>query len=148
MRISLVHGFEVESELLQRRHSSARSSRSSLRSGCSFMASLPRIIAPSRLIMTANCVERSRLMQACSKIAKPPASRITYCFMIDRHRPPKGDGTSAKSATSFTAQERVAKIAELAQRISVLQAGRDAEIKELKDEVARLQAELAKVVSP
>ena len=42
----------------------------------------------------------------------------------------------------------MAKIAELAQRISVLQAGRDAEIKELKDEVARLQAQLAKVLSP
>src|SRR5262249_41059335 len=43
-------------------------------------------------------VERSREMQACSKIAKPPASRIAYCFMIERHSfapgSPKDDGGS------------------------------------------------------
>jgi len=37
------------------------------------------------------------------------------------------------------------KIAELAQRVVALQAGRDAEIKSLRAEVERLQNELAKV---
>ena len=80
----------------RRRVSNDRSSRSCLRSGCSFMPSLPRTIAPSCLIMAAYAVERSRQIQACYKIARPPASRITYCFMIERHSlapgSPKDDG--------------------------------------------------------
>jgi hypothetical protein len=107
-----------------RRLSNDRSSRSCLRSGCSFTTALVRIIAPSRLMMTAKPVERSLLMQACSKIAKPPASRITYCFMIERHSlapgSPKDDGGDggvastaillmAKILTSFLAAGKISK---------------------------------------
>jgi hypothetical protein len=46
---------------------------------------------------------------------------------------------------AFAAEDRVAKVEALARRVANLQVGRDAEIKELRDEVARLQAELAKV---
>jgi len=59
--------------------------------------------------------------------------------------PPEGDRYVGQICDSFTAQERAAKIAELAGRVAALQAGREAEIKELKAEVERLQAELAKV---
>jgi hypothetical protein len=62
--------------------------------------------------------------------------------------PPEGDRYVGQICDAFSAQERVAKIEELTRRVANLQSARDAEIKELKDEVARLQAELAKVASP
>jgi hypothetical protein len=56
---------------------------------------------------------------------------------------PEGDRYVGAICDSFTAQERVAKIAELARRVAALRD--DAEVRDLKKEVERLQAELAKV---
>jgi len=60
-------------------------------------------------------------------------------------RPPEGDRYVGQICDAFSAQEPAAKIEELSRRVANLQSARDAEIKDLKDEVERLQAELAKV---
>jgi len=90
-------------------------------------------------------------------LADPPAREIFWklgmfaftgpiqWFASRQHATARGGRYVGQICDAFSAQERAAKIAELAQRVVALQAGRDAEIKSLRAEVERLQNELAKV---
>src|SRR5262249_44966449 len=74
--------FDVESELLQKAAFK-----------CSFLALVleKRVLLHARRAANHSTVTldsgrvRRRVMAACSKIARPPASRIAYCFMMERH---------------------------------------------------------------
>jgi len=86
-----------------RRPTRARCAVSCLTSGCSRMPVLVTITAPCSLMIAAYSATRSVAPQACSRIAKPPASPIAYCAWIERQRArpasPSDDGGSGEVTT-------------------------------------------------